>query len=437
MNIAIIGFDLEGRATYEYFKREGGHQITICDQNMSVTVPDGLPAQLGDSYLDNLNVFDCIVRTPGLHPQKILNKNPGIAGKITTQTNLFFEHSPTANIIGVTGTKGKGTTSSLITTLLQAAGKTVHLGGNIGVPALQLLLDGVSTEDYVVLELSSFQLIDLKHSPHVAACLMVMPEHLNWHADLQEYYQAKQQLFRWQTGDDTAIYYAANDQSADIASAGSGAKVPYMQAPGALVEDNIISIQGQAICNIGELQLVGKHNWQNVCAALTVAWQITQDVAALRQALISFKGLEHRLELVRELSEVRYYDDSFGTTPETAVVAIEAFMEPKVIILGGSDKGASYDDLAIAVKAGNVRKALLIGDQADRIQAALDAAGFTDYQPGGDNMEEIVHMAQLISQPGDVVLLSTACASFGMFKNYKDRGDQFKAAVQSLVPVAQ
>lgn len=437
MNIAIVGFDLEGRATYEYFKRQGDHQITICDQNDSLTVPDGLPAQLGDSYLDNLDAFDCIVRTPGLHPQKILDANPTVANKITTQTNLFFEHSPTNNIIGVTGTKGKGTTSSLITALLQAAGKTVHVGGNIGVPALQLLLDGVGADDYVVLELSSFQLIDQKYSPHLAACLMIMPEHLNWHADLQEYYQAKQQLFRWQTANDIAIYYAANDQSAAIAGISPGTKLPYMQSPGATVENDMITIQGKAICSVSELQLVGKHNWQNVCAALTVVWQITQDIAALHQALTSFKGLEHRLELVREVGNVRYYDDSFGTTPETAIVAIEAFMEPKIIILGGSDKGASYDELAIAVNAGNVRTALLIGDQADRIQAALDAAGFTDYQPGGETMEQIVHKAQLLSQPGDVVLLSTACASFGMFKNYKDRGNQFKAAVQALVQVAQ
>lgn len=431
MNIAIIGFDLEGTSTYEYFKNQD-HQITICDQNHDTAVPDSTLSQLGDNYLDNLDIFDLIVRTPGLHPQKILDKNPGVAHKITTQTNLFFENSPSKNLIGVTGTKGKGTTSSLVTALLRTAGKTVHLGGNIGTPLLDLLRAGIKPEDFVVLELSSFQLIDLKHSPHIATCLMVMPEHLNWHTDLQEYYEAKQQLFRWQTESDIAVYYAANDQSTQIAAAGDGTKLPYMQAPGALVQEDTIIIDNQAICKTNELQLVGKHNWQNVCAALTAAWQITQDTASLRQALAEFSGLEHRLELVREINGVRYYDDSFGTTPETAIVAIEAFDVPKVVILGGSDKGANYDELARAVQAGNVRTALLIGDQASKIQAALDAAGFTDYEDGGSTMTQIVHNAHRLAESGDVVLLSTGCASFDMFKNYKDRGEQFKAAVQAL-----
>lgn len=432
MNIAIIGFDLEGTSTYEYFKNQD-NQITICDQNHDTAVPDNTPSQLGDNYLDNLDIFDLIVRTPGLHPQKILDKNPGVAHKITTQTNLFFENCPSKNLIGVTGTKGKGTTSSLVTALLRAAGKTVHLGGNIGTPLLDLLRAGIKPEDFVVLELSSFQLIDLKHSPHIATCLMVMPEHLNWHTDLQEYYEAKQQLFRWQTESDIAVYYATNDQSTQIAAAGDGTKLPYMQAPGALVQEDTIVIDNRAICKTNELQLVGKHNWQNVCAALTVAWQVTQDTTSLRQALTEFSGLEHRLELVREINGVRYYDDSFGTTPETAIVAIEAFDEPKVVILGGSDKGANYDELARAVQAGNVRATLLIGDQASKIQAALDAAGFTDYEDGGSTMTQIVRNAHRLAESGDVILLSTGCASFDMFKNYKDRGEQFKAAVQALV----
>jgi UDP-N-acetylmuramoylalanine--D-glutamate ligase len=152
----------------------------------------------------------------------------------------------------------------------------------------------------------------------------------------------------------------------------------------------------------------------------------------MREVLTSFAGLEHRLELVRDLDGVRYYDDSFGTTPETAIVAIQAFSQPKVVILGGSDKGAKYDELAVAVRDGNVRRALLIGQQAWRIQSALELAGFTSYATGGDSMEEIVANARQAAKSGDVVLLSTGCASFDMFQNYKDRGDQFKRAVQSL-----
>lgn len=432
MKIAIVGFDLEGRSSYDYFMAQGGHELTICDQNPAADVPAGVTSVLGEHYLDDLDRFDLLVRTPGLPPQKILEKNPGVRDKINTQTNEFLRVSPTRNIIGVTGTKGKGTTSSLITEMLKASGKKVYLGSNIGVPPFSFLAE-LQPDDWVVLELSSFQLIDLHKSPHIAVCLMVVPEHLNWHAHLDDYHEAKTKLFAYQTPDDIAIYYADNSVSQQVASVGAGHKIPYFAPPGALVEDGNINIDGLTICRTDELQLRGPHNWQNVCAAVTAAWQVTQDVPALRQVLTTFTSLPHRLEFVRELDGVAYYDDSFGTAPETAIVAIQAFTETTVIILGGSDKGASYDELARVVASGNVRAAVLIGDQAPRIQAALERAGFTNWTAAGNTMTEIVNTARQLAKPGDVVLLSTACASFDMFANYKDRGEQFKQAVQALV----
>jgi UDP-N-acetylmuramoylalanine--D-glutamate ligase len=431
MKIAIVGFDTEGTVSYEYFKAQGA-DITICDQNTELIVPEGVEAQLGEGYLDNLDRFDRIVRTPGLHPAKILAKNPGITNKITSQTNIFFEMSPTSNVIGVTGTKGKGTTSSLITKMLETAGKSVYLGGNIGVPPLTFL--GELTGDaWVVLELSSFQLIDLKHSPHIAVCLMVEPEHLDWHEDFEEYIAAKQQLFIHQNSDDVAIYYAKNDNSLSIADASEGKLLPYYEKPGAVVTNNEINIDNNVICQTNELQLLGEHNWQNACAATTAVWQVTQDIAAMKSALTHFSGLEHRLEFVREINEVKYYDDSFGTTPATAIVAINAFEQPKVVILGGSDKGVTFENLAKAVKENNVRTVITIGERGQVIADELRKAGYTSIVEGGSTMAEIVQTAKNIATPGDVVLLSTACASFDMFKNYKDRGDQFKQVVQALV----
>jgi UDP-N-acetylmuramoylalanine--D-glutamate ligase len=431
MKIAIVGFDTEGTVSYEYFKAQGA-DITICDQNTELIVPEGVEAQLGEGYLDNLDRFDRIVRTPGLHPAKILAKNPGITNKITSQTNIFFEMSPTSNVIGVTGTKGKGTTSSLITKMLETAGKSVYLGGNIGVPPLTFL--GELTGDaWVVLELSSFQLIDLKHSPHIAVCLMVEPEHLDWHEDFEEYIAAKQQLFIHQNSDDVAIYYAKNDNSLSIADASEGKLLPYYERPGAVVTNNEINIDNNVICQTNELQLLGEHNWQNACAATTAVWQVTQDIAAMKSALTHFSGLEHRLEFVREINEVKYYDDSFGTTPATAIVAINAFEQPKVVILGGSDKGVTFENLAKAVKENNVRTVITIGERGQVIADELRKAGYTSIVEGGSTMAEIVQTAKNIATPGDVVLLSTACASFDMFKNYKDRGDQFKQVVQALV----
>ncbi|MDL2341818.1 MAG: UDP-N-acetylmuramoyl-L-alanine--D-glutamate ligase [Patescibacteria group bacterium] len=432
MKIAIAGFDTEGRSSYEYFLALG-HELTILDQNEELVAPTGADTVLGAHYLDALDRFDLIVRTAGLPPHVIFEPNPQLdPAKVTTQINEFFKACPTSNTIGVTGTKGKGTTSTLITQMLRAARLDVQLAGNIGVPALDIL-PTLTPESWVVLELSSFQLIDLKASPNVAVCLMVVPEHLNWHADMAEYVAAKSQLFMHQTASDLAIYFAENETSRAIASHGDGQKLSYYSPPGAVVIDGSITIDGQIICKTDELKLLGAHNWQNACAAITAVWQITQNVEALRSVLTSFSGLEHRLELVRTFNDVLYYDDSFGTTPETAIVAMEAFEQPKIVILGGSDKGASYDDLAAAVAANNVRQVLLIGDQAAAIQTSLEAVGYSQFMPGGATMPAIVTAARELAQAGDVVLLSTGCASFGMFQNYKDRGAQFKTAVQALV----
>ncbi|HVI60888.1 MAG TPA: UDP-N-acetylmuramoyl-L-alanine--D-glutamate ligase, partial [Candidatus Saccharimonadales bacterium] len=334
MKVAILGYGAQGRAAYEYWRE--GNEITICDQDQKLELPEGVVGKLGSSYLHGLERFDLIVRSPSVHPADIAADNsPAILEKVTTVTNEFFKVCPSRNIIGVTGTKGKGTTSSLIAKMLEADGRRTHLGGNIGTPPLDMLRAGIQADDWVVLELANFQLIDLKYSPAVAVCLMVMPEHLDWHADTDEYFTAKTQLFRYQTANDYAVYYAKNEVSERIASTSAGRRVPYMAAPGAEVTDGNIVIGGQVICPVSELKLLGRHNWQNACAAVTAVWQISQNAAAMRSVLGSFGGLEHRLELVRELDGVRYYDDSFGTTPETAVVAIQAFEEPKVVILGG------------------------------------------------------------------------------------------------------
>ncbi len=430
MKIAIVGFDREGRATYDFFTGKG-HDITICDQNDQLELPTGVNSQLGDGYLDNLDGFEVIVRTPGLHPAKILEKNPDVGGKITSGTNLFFENCPTKNVIGVTGTKGKGTTSTLIFKMLEADGKDAHLLGNIGTPMLSAL-NNLTSESWVVLELSNFQLIDLRYSPHIATVLMVEPEHLDWHEDFEEYIAAKQQLFIHQISNDIAIYYAKNDNSLSIADASEGRLIPYYAAPGAEVFDNSIVIDDQVICNVSELKLLGKHNWQNACAAVTTVWQVTKNIETIRSVLGSFTGLEHRLEFVREVNGVKYYDDSFGTTPQTAQVAIEAFTEPKVVILGGSDKGAPFDKLAKTVTNNNVKAVVIIGQMGPVIGAELNKLGYTSVYDGGANMSSIIETTQKLAEPGDVILLSTGCASFGMFKNYKDRGDQFIAAVKAL-----
>ncbi|MFZ1484296.1 MAG: UDP-N-acetylmuramoyl-L-alanine--D-glutamate ligase [Candidatus Saccharimonadales bacterium] len=433
MRVALLGYDTDGKVSYPYFIAHG-HDVTICDQNADVVLPEGAKAQLGQSYLENLDQFDLLVRTSGMPPHIITDANPSVADKITTQIEVFLANAPTKNIIGVTGTKGKGTTSTLIANMLEAAGKDVHIGGNIGIPPLSFI-DELNEDSFVVLELSSFQLMNVRHSPHIAVCLMVVPEHLNWHKDMDEYVWAKSQLFANQTAEDVAIYAGFNEVSSRIAGTGNGQKIAFGtdDSEGAHVKDGAIWIDSVEICKTSELALLGAHNQQNACAAVTAVWQAdVRDTVAITDVLKNFSGLPHRLEKVAFVDGVTYYDDSFGTTPETAIVALEAFEEPKVIILGGSDKGASYAALAEAVSRTNVRKVVLIGNQADRIQEALTQAGFTNTVTAGETMKDIVATAQGHAQAGDIVLLSTACASFDMFTDYKDRGNQFRAAAQAL-----
>lgn len=434
MKIAIVGYGAQGQSALAYWS-QAGNDITVCDQNQSIEMPAGVRTKLGPDHLKDLGGFDLIVRSPIVHPRDIIAANPNATNllhKITTNTNVFFGVCPTKNIIGVTGTKGKGTTSTLIAKMLEAMGKKVHLGGNIGTPPLELLKNDIQPDDWVVLELANFQLIDLKQSPHVAVCLMVTPEHLDWHSDLEEYLQAKQQLFVHQQPEDTAIYYGLSDYSQHVASVSPGNKIPYMKHPGADVIENNVVVDGQVICSIDDIKLLGKHNWQNVCAAVTAVWQIEQNPEAIAKVISSFTGLEHRLEFVREVSGIKYYDDSFGTTPETAQVALQAFQVPKIAILGGSSKGADFNILATTVASSNVRTVVLIGEEAPKIQQALHNVGFDNVIDGGKTMSEIVDHARQAAKAGDVILLSTACASFDLFKNYKDRGEQFKAAVEAL-----
>ncbi|HSX07418.1 MAG TPA: UDP-N-acetylmuramoyl-L-alanine--D-glutamate ligase [Candidatus Saccharimonadales bacterium] len=430
MKVAIIGYGVEGKSAAEYWHRLGD-QITICDQGEDVSVPAYAEARLGSGYLRGLNEFDVIVRSAGINPAVITAGNPGVESKITTVVNEFLRVCPTKNVIGVTGTKGKGTTSSLITEMLKNTGRKVFLGGNIGLSPLDFL-PYVTADSWVVLELSSFQLYDLKYSPHIGVCLMIAPEHLNWHAHMDDYLDAKSNMFRHQTPHDTAIYYAENSNSHRVASVSSGAKITFYAAPGAYVADGYIQIDNQQICAVEDLKLLGKFNWQNVCAAVTAVWQVTQDVTPLRRTLNTFSGLEHRLEFVREVHGVKYYDDSFGTAPQTAIVAIEAFSEPKILILGGSNKGIPFESLAKVVAHSNVPHVLTIGETAPLIETALKNEGYTAITPGGKTMPEIVKKAAALAKPGDVVLLSPACASFGMFENYKARGNEFKQAVLAL-----
>lgn len=451
--IAILGLGMEGIATTE-FLLSNGISFTILDKKSEQAVQDLYPeiyAKLkgknisflcGDDYLSHIESFNVIFRSPGipvLTPELVAAQQKGV--EITSQTKLFFDLCP-CPIIGVTGTKGKGTTSTLIYQMLQQAGKSAFLGGNIGRPPVSFLTE-LTKESVVVLELSSFQLQDLTKSPHIAVVLMITSEHLDYHATTEEYVDAKRNILRYQTTGDFAVInrdYPASNES-DIHTDGQVyfvSREREVPEQGCFIKDQAVWIRrngkDEKIIDASEIALLGKHNWENVCSAVMAASLSGVSKESMVSVLKTFTGLEHRLEFVAEINGVNYYDDSFSTTPETAIAAIESFDQPEILILGGSSKGSDFTELGQVIShASNIKAIIGIGEEWKRIKNALtvDGSQFTVIE-GARNMKEIILEASEIAEKGDVVLLSPGCASFGMFTDYKDRGNQFKKEVIRL-----
>jgi len=351
-------------------------------------------------------------------------------GKVWSSTNEFFAKCP-AKIIGVTGSKGKGTTASLIASMLQAAGKKVWLVGNIGKSGLDIIKQ-ISPDDVVIYELSSFQLWDIEKSPQIALVLYIEQEHLDVHSDMDEYISAKANIAKYQTPEDTIIYSGDNQYAIKIADISSAHKIEYPKNDTAHAYESDFYYGEQKICSISQLKIAGTFNQFNACAAIDAVWQLTQDTSAIERGLSEFKGLPHRLQFVRELDGVSYYDDSIATIPGAAIAALRSFDGPKVMILGGSYKGSDFSDLAGAMVDADV-DAILIGSEAKRIEEVFRLHGYGRYEiVDGSDMDEVVARARQLSKPGGVVLLSPAAASFGLFKNYADRGDKFTQAVNKL-----
>lgn len=431
IKIAILGFGEEGRAAYQFFAKQGA-EITIFDQaeKPKYEVPEGVALVTGPEAFDKVMCFDKVLRgSPAIRPDSFQTD-----GERTSVTKEFFARSKSRNIIGVTGTKGKGTICTLIFEILQTAGIKAHLAGNVGVPALDIV-EQVQAEDVVVLELSSFQLWDLETSPHIAVVGMIEPEHLEVHKDVAEYVGAKATIAKFQTPDDTVIYHPANEYSASIAAQSAGHKIRYNTSEGVYIKDNSFWSGETEILPLSQVQIPGKHNLENICAAVTAAWQYTQDTAAIASAIRGFKGLAHRLEFVREVGGTKFYNDSISTTVGSVIAAMQSFdAAHEVLIIGGSyDKGVDFDALAFALAATNPKGVLFVGSIGACIADLAKAKGYTRGEVHEAwHMTEIVQRAAEMAAPGDVVILSPATASFGDFQNYKDRGEQFRAAVAAL-----
>lgn len=423
MRVAVVGYGVEGRAAVEHWRARGA-DVVIHERAYAVAdVPEGV--RVANRYLDGLDTVDLIVRSPGVRPDTLPEGVP-----VTSVIGEFMARCP-ALVIGVTGTKGKGTTATAIGSLLRAAGRRVFVGGNIGATPLAMLPE-VRAEDVVVLELSSFQLMDLRVSPKVAVVLSITPDHLNWHRDLQEYEQAKSSIARYQHPDDLMVYVADSPAAARVATGSPARHLPVGRLDGVHVRDGGIFMDSDWVADVGDVPLPGPHNVINVCAAIAAVYDLVDgDAAVLRAGLRAIVPLPHRLQVVAQRAGVTWVDDSLSTTPQTTIAAMRSFEGPKVLILGGSTKGVSFDALADALAEEPVRAVLLTGAEAPRIAASLDAAG-VGYEHVRGPMTDLVVRADGLSRPGDVVLLSPACSSVGDFRNYADRGDQFAAAIRAL-----
>lgn len=444
--IAILGYGDQGRSAYEYWNKPG-NTVTICDQNILDKIPNGVKTQFGADYLLDLNKYDLLIRSPALHPSQILQANPEhpeVLNKITTNTNEFFKVCP-APIIGVTGTKGKGTTSTLIAKILENAGYKVHLGGNIGIPPLDLLKNKVDPKDIVVLELANFQLIDLHYSPHIAVCLMVTNEHLDWHKDMYEYIQAKQQLFVHQQHSDLTVYNSDNLYSEEIAGASLAQyKLPYDVPPegseptetrGAYVDGDAIKMMGETVCHVDDVALLGRHNLENICAAIAATWDLVKHKKhTIKKTIKNFAGLPHRLEIVKRVNGVWYINDSFASNVGATIAAIDAIQKQKVMLIGGYERGLDISDLTNKLtKDQTIRKVLLFGQSKDRVAKEFKDAGFNNFVvSSATDISGLIKEAQKYAEKDDAIVLSPGFASFDMFKNFEDRGLQFKEYLKPL-----
>lgn len=448
--IAILGFGVEGRAMMDYLVSHGFINITVCDQNVDVkdSLPNGVSSQLGhDVYLDNLDKFDVIFRSPGirfLNPQVQMAINSGV--EVTSCVKFFIDQCP-CPVVGISGTKGKGTTATLIHKMLTEGGYNSYLGGNIGDPPIAFL-DELEARDVVVLELSSFQLQDLEKSPRYAVLLNTTTDHLDYHIDREEYMEAKEGLLADQ-GEDCVAVMNKDYEYADYYKSIVAGKLLWVSRKEE-IENGCYEKNGEIfyckngnvskIIDTSEIALIGSHNIENVMPSIAIVKEFGVKDKAIVKVLNEFKGLPHRLEFVREVSGVKYYNDSFATTAETSMAAVDSFDQPTILIAGGSDKGLNYEEWAkkILTKK-SLKSVILIGATADNMENALMIAeknlgklAHVKILRKEDLADAVVEACAEASE-GWVVVMSPAAASFDMFKNYKERGEKFREIVKILI----
>ena len=447
--IAIIGLGVSNIPLIDYLYKKGAN-VTIFDNRQENDLAEDIISKIkqynftyigGEDNLKKLKGFNIIFRSPSCLPTKpelIEEKNRGAI--ITTEIEMLMKLAP-CKIIGITGTEGKTTTSSIIYEIVKKAGYTCYLGGNIGNPIFTKL-DTINEEDIIVLEMSSFQLMQMEVSPNISLVTNMFPDHLNYHKDMNEYIDAKKCIFTNQNSTDTVVLNYDNEITKDFDKDAKG-RVIFFSSKVHLENGyfynrdngNIVYSENRNEINImnkSEIKLRGIHNYENICAALAVTSSLT-NVETQKKAISEFTGVEHRLEFVREIDGVKYYNDSIGTSPASTIAGLNAFEENIILIAGGSDKGLDYTEIGEKI-AEKVTTLVLCGPTSKAIEEATKKAlkGKQIDFIYVNNMEEEVKAAKENAKPGDIVLLSPASASFDLYKNFAERGKKFKECVLAI-----
>ena len=445
--VAIIGMGVSNIPLLDYFYDKNA-KVTVfstnalSDEIMAKINKYRYEVELGEDNLSRLKGFDIIFRSPSALPTKHEFQSAVKKGAIlTSEIEMVLRLAP-CKIIGVTGTEGKTTTTSLIYEICKKAGYNCFLGGNIGKPIFTKI-NQMKPEDIVILELSSFQLMGMTVSPNIAVVTNIFPDHLNVHKSYEEYQDAKKSIFRNQTEEGIVILNKDNEITEKFADEVKG-KTIFFSSTKKLKngyvydrEDGFIKKctngKCEKILNKNDIKLRGIHNYENICAALAATETVASKEAQI-EAVKNFKGVEHRLEFVREIDGVKYYNDSIGTSPASTIAGLNAFDENIILLAGGSDKGLDYKEIGevIAKKVGTL---ILTGPTAQKIEEATKQALSEEKSIKiihTNNLEESVKVAKEKARSGDIVLLSPASASFDAFKNFEERGNYFKTLVNNL-----
>ena len=434
--IAVLGLGVSNRPLVRLLL-EFDCDVTGCDmttrEKLDAEVLElekmGCKLSLGEGYLDHVEA-DVLFRTPGMHPGK-----PAIVAmrekraQITSEMEVFFAVCP-CNLIAVTGSDGKTTTTTLISEMLKAGGKKVWLGGNIGTPLLPLVRE-MQPEDFAVVELSSFQLMDMTHSPARAVVTNLAPNHLDVHKDMDEYVEAKTNIFKFQK--ETDLLVLNHDNAITDAFVGNGITRKFSRQGNGYVclDGDMITRNGEAVLDVKDILLPGVHNIENYMAAIAAVEGLVDD-EAVRHVAKNFGGVEHRIELVRIKDGVRFYNDSIASSPSRTIAGLRSFKEKVILIAGGYDKHIPYDVLGPEI-CQHVKKLFLCGATAPQIRAAVASCqGEKPEMVDCGKFENAVRAAAAAAEAGDIVLMSPASASFDEFKNFMIRGNFFKQIVKEL-----